>query len=312
MLAMTRTPEGGLGALEMPIPEPGPTEVLIKSSVVGLNPVDRKTAAGKGVSSFFDPDQPMIVGWDVVGVVQEVGEGVTRLRQGDRVFGMPSFPWPARAYAEYVVSQSRQVAVVPGAVSDLDAVALCLSGLTAWQAIVDTLAVGRGDRILIHAAAGGVGHIAAQLAVGIGAEVWATASARHHDDLRGLGVAHLVDYRSESFEESVSGMDHVLDLVGLHGYPLRSLECLRRGGRLLVIPNGDQVPDPAILADKGVTAGWMLVEPDYPALESLGALTAAGDLKPLIAAQRPLRQIEELWRLAEQGAPIGKLAATVG
>jgi len=204
------------------------------------------------------------------------------------------------------------VAIIPDAVSDLDAVALCLSGLTAWQAIVDTLAVGRGDRILIHAAAGGVGHIAAQLAVGIGAEVWATASERHHDDLRGLGVAHLVDYRSETFEESVSGMDYVLDLVGLHGYPLRSLECLRPGGRLLVIPNADQIPDPAVLAERGVTAGWMLVEPDYPALESLGAMAAAGDLKPLIAAQRPLRQIEELWRLAEQGAPIGKLAAITG
>jgi NADPH:quinone reductase-like Zn-dependent oxidoreductase len=312
MLTMAKSPDGGLEALQAPIPEPGPTEVLIKSSVVGLNPVDRKTLAGLGVSSFYDEDEPMIVGWDVVGVVEQVGDGVTRLKRGDRVFGMPSFPWPARAYAEYVVSQSRQVAVLPDAVSDLDAAALCLSGLTAWQAVIDTLEVGSGDRILIHAAAGGVGHIAVQLAIGRGAEVWATASARHHEGLRELGVENVIDYRSQPFEDSVRGMNIVLDLVGLHDYPRRSLECLRPGGRLLVIPSADLIPDRGVLEERGVTGQWMLVEPDYPALERLGTMAAYGELKPLIAAHRPLRQIEQLWKLAEDGAPIGKLAATVG
>jgi NADPH:quinone reductase-like Zn-dependent oxidoreductase len=312
MLAMAAKAGGGLEAIQVPIPEPGPTEVLIRSSVVGLNPVDRKTASGRGVSSLFDADQPMIVGWDVVGIVHEVGEGVTRLKRGDRVFGMPSFPWPARAYAEYVISQSRQVAVVPDAVSDLDAVTLCLSGLTAWQAIIDTLAVGSGDRILIHAAAGGVGHIAVQLAVGRGAEVWATSSARHHAALRDLGVQHVIDYRTEAFEESAQGMDKVLDLVGLHNYPDRSLKSLRKGGELLVIPSADLIPDRAALAERDINAMWMLVEPDYPALERLATMAAYGELKPIIAAQAPLREVEDLWKLAEDGAPMGKLAATTG
>jgi NADPH:quinone reductase-like Zn-dependent oxidoreductase len=312
MLTMARDRDGGLEALQVPIPKPGPTEVLIRSSVVGLNPVDRKTVAGRGVSSFFDPGEPMVVGWDVVGVVVEVGDGVTRLKRGDRVFGMPSFPWPARAYSEYVVAQSRQVAVVPDAVSDFDAVTLCLSGLTAWQAIIDTLAVGAGDRILVHAAAGGVGHIAVQLAVKRGAEVWATASQRHHAGLKQLGVANVVDYRIGAFEDSIRGMDMVLDLVGLHDYPLRSLECLRPGGQLLVIPSADLIPDATVLKKRGVTAKWMLVEPDYPALERLAAMAAYGELTPVIAAQRPLREIVELWRLAENGAPMGKLAASAG
>lgn len=311
MLAMARATQGGLEPIQVPIPEPGPTEVLIRSSVVGLNPVDRKTLAGRGVSEFYEADEPMIVGWDVVGVVAKVGTGVTRLKPGDRVFGMPSFPRPARAYAEHVVSPSRQVAVVPEAVSDLDAAALCLSGLTAWQAVIDTLAVGSGDRILIHAAAGGVGHIAVQLALGRGAEVWATASARHHEALLELGVQHVIDHCSGPFEESAKKMDVVLDLVGLYDYPLRSLDCLRQGGRLLVIPSADLLPDPAILEARGVMAGWMLVEPDYPALERLATMAAYRDLKPIIAAHRPLRDIEELWRLAATGVSVGKLAATV-
>jgi len=311
MLSMARTADGGLEPIEVPVPEPGPTEVLIGASVVGLNPVDRKTLAGRGMASEYDPEEPMVVGWDVVGVVEQVGEGVTRLQRGDRVFGMPSFPWPARAYSEYVVAQSRQVAIVPDELSDLDAAPLCLSALTAWQAIVDTLRIGDGERILIHAAAGGVGHVAVQLAASRGAEVWATASERHHDGLRELGTAHAIDYRNERFEDAAQGMDAVLDLVGLHDYPMRSLDCLRRGGRLVVIPNPDQVPAPAILEERDVTATWMLVEPDYPALERLGRMAAAGELKPIVAAHRPLRRIEELYELADAGAPLGKLAATV-
>jgi NADPH:quinone reductase-like Zn-dependent oxidoreductase len=163
-----------------------------------------------------------------------------------------------------------------------------------------------------HAAAGGVGHIAVQLALGRGADVWATASARLHAALQELGVKNIVDYRAGPFEDSVRDMDMVLDLVGLHDYPLRSLESLRRGGQLLVIPSADLIPDAAALAKRDITAKWMLVEPDYPALERLATLAARGELKTIIAAQQPLRQIEDLWRLAESGAAIGKLAAIAG
>ena len=132
-----------------------------------------------------------------------------------------------------------------------------------------------------------------------------------HDNVR-KWILHIIDYKTERFEEVASGMDMVMDIVGLHDYPLRSLDTLRPGGQLLVIPSADLIPDRATLDRHEVTAKWMLVEPDYPALERLATMAAFGELKTIIAGQRPLIEIEDLWRLAEDGAPIGKLAATAG
>lgn len=311
MRAITATPDGELIEAEVERPSPGLTEVLIEVAAAGVNPVDWKSRLGGPIRGLFDPDAPVILGWDVAGTVVEVGPGVTRLAVGDRVFGMPRFPRPASAYAEYAVAGSREVAHTPDNISDVEAGALPLAGLTAWQAIVDTMEVGEGDRVLIHAASGGVGHLAVQLAKIRGAEVWGTASAAKHEQLRDFGVDHPIDYRSEKFEEVATEMDAVLDLYGDDDYPVRSVRALKRGGRLVVIPSPMQLPPKDVLDEAGVSATWMLVEPDYASLERIARLLSDGDLRVVVGETRPLSKMAELHAIGEAGGPVGKLVATV-
>ncbi len=204
-------------------PEPLPTEVLVRVTAAGINPVDWQTRRGDGFRDAIG-DPPLILGWDIAGVVEEVDPDVTRFAPGDRVFGMPWFPRLARAYAEFVTSPARQLARTPEALNDEQAGGLPLAGLTAWQALVDVAEVGEGTRVLIHAAAGGVGHLAVQIASARGAHVIGTAREEKHDLLRDLGVDEPIDYTASPFEEVVSDVDVVLDLVAGEEYGLRSLE----------------------------------------------------------------------------------------
>ena len=307
----TNETTGGLEAVRVDRPEPRPTEVLVRATAIGVNPVDWKTRRGAGVRGFFPPDEPMILGWDIAGVVESVGPGVTRFQVGDRVFGMPAFPDPANAYAEFVGARSRHLARIPDGVSDLVAGALPLAGLTAWQAVVDTLQVTKGTRLLVHAAAGGVGHLAVQIAKARGAEVWGTASAAKHDWLRSIGVDHPIDYRNEDFTRVATEMDAVLDLVGGEESPVRSLASLRRGGQLLTIPSPADLPAEERLEEAGVSAGWLLVEPDHAGLEALAAMLEDRTLQVVIATTKPLEEMEALHALGEAGRTSGKLVATV-
>ncbi len=311
MTAIVTNADHTMSPAQIERPTPGPTEVLIKSAAAGINPVDWKVRANPEGFVTFDPDAPIVLGWDVAGEIVEVGAGVTRFQVGDRVFGMPRFPRPASAYAEYVVAGSREVAKTPDNITDIEAGALPLAVLTAWQAIVDTLHVGEGDRVLIHAASGGVGHLAVQIAKARGAEVWGTASAANHDALRELGIDHVIDYKTDRFEEIATDMDAVVDLVGTGGYPARSVQSLKRGGKLVVIPSPQGMPSPDELAAAGVTGTWMLVEPDYASLEAVAAMLTAGTLRVVIGDTRPLAQVAELHIIGEAGGPMGKLVATI-
>lgn len=311
MRAIVATDDGQLEWTEVPRPEPLASEVLIKAAAIGVNPVDWKTrAATSPARARFVPDRPMILGWDVAGTVVAAGAGVTRFKVGDRVFGMPRFPHPADAYAEYVVSRSREVAHIPDNVTDIEAGAVPLAGLTAWQALVDTLQVSAGDRVLIHAASGGVGHIAVQIAKARGAEVWATASAPKHELVRSLGADHVIDHHTERFEDAAQNMDAVFDLWAQGDNPTRSVSCLRPGGKLVVI-TPVSMPSAEVLEEAGVSATWMLVEPDYASLEQLGVLMASGELVVTVAETRPLQDMAELHAIGEGGGPFGKLVATV-
>ena len=216
-------------------------------------------------------EPPIILGWDVAGVVEEISRSLTRFAPGDRVFGMPWFPRLARAYAEYVTAPARQLARTPDALTDEQAAGLPLAGLTAWQSLVDIAGVGEGDRVLIHAAAGGVGHLAVQIAKARGAHVIGTARAAKHDYLRELGVDEPVDYTTTPWEQVVSDVDLVMDLIGTDDYGLRSLETLREGGLLIVLPGGVSDTVAAAAQDQGKRASGIQVEPDYCALESLAA-----------------------------------------
>ncbi|MEU8778969.1 NADP-dependent oxidoreductase [Streptomyces sp. NPDC048606] len=288
---------------EVDRPEPGLNEVLVRVCAAGVNPVDWKTRRSGGLIEW---GAVPVVGWDVSGTVEAVGGGVTIFRPGDEVYGMPLFPRQAGGYAEYVVAPARHLAPKPAALSHVEAAALPLAALTAWQALVDTADVRPGERVLVHAAAGGVGHLAVQIAKARGAYVIGTASAGKHELLRSLGADEVVDYREVAFEDAVSAVDVVLD--GLGGDTAeRSLKVLRPGGRLVTLPGPDALP-----AEPGdVRADWVLVEPDHLGLREIAALVEAGSLKPLIDTVLPLERAAEAHGIGELGRTTGKIVLTV-
>ena len=293
---------------DRPVPEPIGTEVRVRVQAAGVNPVDWKTRAGKGAAAQWG--LPLTVGWDVAGVVDAVGPGVTRFAVGDPVFGMPWFPRPASAYAEFVTAPSRHFARRPDALGVVEAGGLSLAGLTAWQCLVDVAQVQPGQRVLVHAGAGGVGHLAVQIAKSRGAHVIATASAAKHDLLADLGVDEAVDYRSRRFEEVVEPVDVVYDLIG-GDVSVRSLDVLRPDGIMIVLPSSAAAPAVEAARDRGLRAVGVLVEPDGDGLEDLAALVEAGGLRVLIDETFPLDRAADAHRLGEQGRATGKIVLTV-
>ena len=257
---------------EVDRPVPLPTEVLVRVRAVGVNPVEAMIRSGR-FPLLGEP--PFILGWDVCGMVADIEPGVTRLRPGDDVYGMPFFPRPANAYAEYVA----------------EAAALPLAGLTAWQALVDTAQVAAGQRVLIHGAGGGVGHLAVQIAKARGAYVIGTASAAKHDLIASLGADELIDYRATDFAAHVDGVDVVLDTIGGE-VARRSIGVLRRGGLLVTIVGRRDVDLAVRTEAAGRRFAGVSVEPDYPALEALADLAEAHEL-------------------LESGSVTGKIALTV-
>ena len=296
-----------LELVEVPRPDPGPTEVLVRMSAAGVNPVDWKTRARGG----FLGEPPFTVGWDVAGVVEAVGRGVTRFATGERVFGMPRFPHEAAAYAEYVTSPSRQLARIPERLGDVEAAALPLAGLTAWQALVETADVEPGQRVLILAAAGGVGHLAVQIAKARGAYVIGTARSAKHTFLTELGADETIDYTREAVEERVRDVDVVLDLVGGETSP-SALPSLRDDGIFIAVPSGLGVEQLRELAGGRVRVTGILVEPDRAGMEAIAGLAATGALRPQVARTFPLEQAARAHELGEMGRTQGKLVLTVG
>lgn len=291
-------------------PEPAPTEILVRVHAAGLNPVDWKTRGGGGVTRWLGPP-PWVLGWDVSGVVERLGAGVTRFAVGDRVFGMPRFPRLAGGYGQYVTGPSRHFARVPDQLDHVHAAGLPLAGLTAWQSLAEVACLRPGQRVLIHAGGGGVGHLAVQLARHLRADVTCTATAGKHRWLRQLGAHHVVDYRTAPFEEQIDPVDVVLDLVG-GSYATRSLTVLAPGGLLLEIPSGGHLPDDATLTAGGWRVVRPLVEPDGNGLQQLARLVEEGHLRVDIGATAPLTDLADLHRLGEAGHTSGKLVVTLG
>jgi NADPH:quinone reductase-like Zn-dependent oxidoreductase len=297
-----------LGVEEVPRPEPIPTEVQVRVHAAGVNPVDCKSRAGRGVSRVLG-DPPFCLGWDVSGIVTEVAPGVTRFRVGDEVFGMPWFPRQAGAYAEYVTAPSRHFAPKPAVLSHEEAGAVPLAALTAWQVVVDTIQLQEGDDLLVHGAAGGVGHLAVQIAKARGAKVFATARSEQAEKLTELGVDRVIDYRSENFEDVVQDLDAVIDCHGSYGE--RSLPVLRPAGMLVSVPSGvsQELLDLATQSNRRATG--FLVEPDPVGLAGLSRLIEAGHLQVLVDRVFDLEQAAEAHRLAEAGHSGGKIVLWV-
>jgi NADPH:quinone reductase-like Zn-dependent oxidoreductase len=314
MRAVTISGFGGPEVLtveEVARPEPLPTEVLVRVHAAGINPVDWKTREGQGMAGL--QTFPLVLGWDVSGVVEEVGFGVTTLKPGDEVFGMPWFPRAAGGYAEYVTAPARQWARKPAALDHVHAAAVPLAALTAWQTLVDTVGVRAGQRVLITAAAGGVGHFAVQFARHLGAHVIATASAARHPWLKELGADETVDYTTTRFEDVVGDVDVVIDLVGdAHDRTsTRALGVLRPGGLLVAVPAGVS-PELAGAAEAaGVRVTAYLVEPDGPALATIAGLIDAGEVAVEVEETFPLEEVRRAQAHVQAGRTRGKVVLTV-
>lgn len=294
-----------LKVIEVERPEPGPAEVLVRVHAAGVNPTDSWHRATGGLAGTV-----IRLGWDVSGVVEAVGFGVTTLAPGDAVFGMPRHPLPAGTYAEYVTSPARHLVRKPTGLTHVQAAALPLAALTAWQALVDVADVRPGQRVLIHAAAGGVGHLAVQIAKARGAHVIGTARSAKHDFLRGLGADELVDYTQADFETALEPVDVVIDTIGGE-YGPRSLRTLRAGGTLVALAS----PAEAYLADQarplGLRAAFMVVEPDQAGMREIAALAEAGLLRPEIDTVLPLDRAAKAHELADSRRTTGKIVLTV-
>jgi NADPH:quinone reductase-like Zn-dependent oxidoreductase len=314
MAAITQDVFGGpevLHCAARPRPEPLPTEVQVRVQAVGLNPVDWNTRAGRGLPGLLKP--PMVLGWDVAGVVEQIGPGVHTLEPGDRVFGMPWFPRQAGGCAEYVTAPSRQFARIPAGLDYVQAAAAPLAALTAWQSLVDAAHVTAGQRVLVHAAGGGVGHFAVQIARHLGAHVVGTASAAKHDLVRSLGAHEVIDYTSVAFEEVIDPVDAVLDMVGRASpdTAVRSLRVLKPGGIIVTVAPGPAPGLPENARDHGARLSDFLVEPDSAALQAIASLLEIKAITPAIEGVFPLSDAAEAHRAGEQGHTAGKIVLRV-
>ncbi len=308
MYAISQRAFGGpevLELVEVERPQPMPTEVLVRVHAAGVNPVD---AAVSGGHFPLLGQPPFILGWDISGVVEEVVPGVTRFQVGDEVYGMPFFPHAASAYAEYVVAPSRQLAHKPRSLDHIHAAGVPLVGLTAWQALVDTARVQPGQRVLVHGAGGGVGHLAVGVAKSLGAHVTGTASAGKHDFVLGLGADAVVDYRAEDFTARIPAVDVVIETIGVEN-ARRSLRVLRPGGVLVYLPGR---PDQALAEQAeqlGVRLTVMSVEPDHYGLERLAELIDSGAVRPYVDHTFPLAEAGKAHALFADGVR-GKVVLT--
>lgn len=310
MRAIVAPAPGGPETLELrerPVPSPGPGQVLIRVAAAGVNPVDAKTRSGAGAARFLGDDGfPWIPGWDLAGTVVQAGFGVARFAVGDRVFGTVGFPHAAGAYAQYAVAHVSQLSRSPRSLDDVHAAALAMGGLTAWQALVDAGGLETNRRVLITAAAGGVGHLATQIAADLGAHVIAVASPDNVDFVRGLGATEIVDRSRADWAAGIDPVDLVLDCFG---GPARSpaLSTLRPGGTIVTLPTaGDRESAPEGVADPTV-----FVAPDGLELQLLTGSVERGALRPHVSRTLPLEDAARAHELIATGGTRGKLVLRV-
>lgn len=298
MKAISQAVFGGpevLETVEVPKPSPRAGQVLVRMYATSVNPADWKQRSGLG-SYLREP--PFTLGFDVAGTVEAVGAEVGEFRPGDEVHGMVASR--TGTYSEYVLARAETLALRPSALDHIRAAAIPTAGLTAWQSL-DRSGLRSGERILIHAAAGGVGHLAVQFARLRGAEVIATARLVNHEFVRSLGADEVIDYTTTDFTEAAQDVDVVLDLVG-GDYGPRSLRVLRAGGRVVGTQASDAEADPRYERVMG--------RPDASDLKAIGALCDQQEIRVHIDRVLPLTEIADAHRLSESGRVRGKIVLT--
>ena len=296
---------------EVPRPTRVSDEVVVRVVAAGVNPIDVKTRAGRGVSAAI-PSYPAVLGNDFAGIVEAVPYAAHPLQPGDRVYGMGRVPRLGGSYAEFLSVSSMSVAPMPASLGFVEAAGVPLAALTAWGAVIDTARAHEGQRMLVHAASGGVGHFAVQLATYFGADVTATCSTRNLDFVRSLGARQVVDYTAERFEHVVADQDVVIDLVGsVDDTGTRSLEVLRPHGLVVNVPTGLWPTMAAEAEARGIRATGYSVSPDARTLSVITRLIDDGSVRVHVERELPLAAGAEAHRLIEDGHVRGKVVLRV-
>ncbi|MEH0152500.1 NADP-dependent oxidoreductase [Limibacter armeniacum] len=285
-------------------------EILVAVKAISINPADVKIrAAEEGIKSMYAGAENIILGWDIAGTVEEVGSGVTHFKKGDKVFGMVNFPGQGNAYAEYVAAPENQMAKIPDNVSFEEAAATTLAALTALQVLENR--VKKGDRVLIQAGSGGVGHFAIQIAKYYGAYVITTASGNNREFVMSLGADEHIDYQKQNFVDILSDIDFVLDGIG--GKVLEdSIKVLKEGGTIISLPTSKKVlEEMEAKTEKKIHTIPLLVHSDRAGMVTLSQFLADGTLEPTIFKTFPFDEMQEAHKEVEAGRTVGKIIVTL-
>lgn len=301
-----------LAVENMPLPIPVNSEYLVRVTAAGINPIDVKTRAGGGVSNAI-AEYPAILGYDFCGVVEAAPFEFADFKPGDEVYGMTTFPRGQGSFAEVVAVSSLNLTRKPARLDPVQAAGVPLAALTAWGLVVDMAKAHTGQRMLIHAASGGVGHFAVQLAHYFGAQVFATGSEQNRDFVLGLGASRFIDYRSERFEEVARDMDVVIDLIGnVHDDTgTRSLDALRTGGLIVNAPSGSWPNLVEDAAARGMRATHFKLAASGATLAIITRLLDEGSLRVHVDRTFPLERIADAHRAVEEGHTRGKVVVTM-
>jgi NADPH:quinone reductase-like Zn-dependent oxidoreductase len=310
MKAIILVQPGGIEELrvvELEKPAPGEGEVLVQVKAISINPVDVKTRQGKGVYGRINTGNPVIIGWDLAGVVAESNN--TAFKTGDEVFGMVNFPGHGKAYAEYVAVPANQLALKPAGISFEQAAAATLAALTAYQALVKNAHIVNGQRVLVHAAAGGVGHFAVQIAKHLGAHVTGTSSAVNRDFILALGADAHLDYKNHNWQQSANGFDFTLETVGGDNLNI-SVDVTKPGGAFIsILGLNDAFKEKA--NNKGVNANAILVYSSGEDMKVIADWLEKGIIKAHVAETFSFENMGAAHLQVETGRTVGKVVVTV-
>lgn len=292
-------------------PEVKADEVLIRVKAIGINQIDLKTRKGGGIAAKLKEENPMILGWDVAGEITEAGSEVKEFKAGDVVFGTVNFPGCGNAYAEYVAAPASQLAMKPENISFEEAAGACQSPLTAWQAIIDTGHVKKGDRVLIHGAAGGVGSYAVQIAKHLGAYVIGTASGEDRDFVLNLGADECIDYKTQKFEERVKDLDFIMDSIGGDNF-VRSLTVLKPEGTIVLLPSDKKDEADKVAKEKNVrNFHHILMHSSGDGMKGIAAMLTDGSMRSSVSKTFPFEKMREAHEEVATGKHTGKVAVVL-
>lgn len=290
---------------DSPIPGINSDDVLVRTVAASVNPVDWKIREGY-LKEMIHYSMPLTLGWDVSGIITELGDNVTDFKVGDCVYSRPDISRDG-TYAEYVAIRASEIALKPTSITHSEAASLPLAGITAWEVLITVAQISEGQKVLIHAGSGGVGSLAIQLAKSRGAYVIATTSAKNSELVASLGADEVIDYTTQDFAEVVKDIDVVFDTLG-GDIQTASWSVLKPGGILVSIVSP---PSEEKAKELGVKSAFVFIQPSAYILEQLAQLVDQGKIRPIIGAEFTLEDIDKAHELSESGRAVGKIVLSV-